>query len=112
MDGLWCPPAGGVDDGESAIQCAIRECREEVGVELVPESIELVHTLHRQTPERFVIDLFYRAEFVGDPVNAEPHKCAELAWVDPNRDWPWMSYIPGVLAAQSVYSELGFAALD
>lgn len=108
MDGLWCPPAGGVDDGESAIDCAIRECLEEVGVHLIPESIELQHTLHRKTPERFVIDLFFSADFTGEPLNAEPQKCAELAWVDPQQEWPWMTYIPDVLSATAPYSESGF----
>lgn len=108
MDGLWCPPAGGVDKGESVLDCVVRECREEVGVEVDATSIELVHTLHRKTPERFVIDLFFKAQFSGTPFNAEPHKASQIDWVDPLTFTQWMSYIPNVLRTSAPYSEQGF----
>ena len=111
MDGYWCPPAGGVDEGEAASDCAVRECLEEVGVQVAPSSLALVHTLHRKTDQRRVIDLFSRAEVTGEPVNAEPHKCAQLAWVDLESFDAWMPYIPRAmaLAGQGIpYSEAGF----
>ena len=108
MDGLWCPPAGGVDQGESVMDCVVRECQEEVGVHVILESVQLVHTLHRKTPERFVIDLFFSADFIGTPINAEPHKASQIQWVDPDQFTDWMSYIPAVLASTSPYSEQGF----
>lgn len=72
MDGLWCPPAGGVDEGESVSECVVRECLEEVGVSIDPESIRLVHTMHRRTPERRVIDLFFSAEFRANRLMPSP----------------------------------------
>lgn len=111
MDGRWCPPAGGVDEYESVSECAIRECREEVGVDLVPGSLVLLHTLHRKTPERRVIDLFFRAEFTGEPYNAEPNKCAQIKWVQPTGEVDWMDYIPRAMemAEQGqIYSEADF----
>lgn len=112
MDGYWCPPAGGVDEGESASVCAVRECAEEVGVDIDPSSLTLVHTLHRKTDQRRVIDLFYRADFTGQPVNAEPHKCDQIAWVDLATFADWMPYIaPAMRAAAEgvIYSESGFS---
>jgi len=111
MDGLWCPPAGGVDLGESVAQCAVRECAEEVGVSIDPDSLTLLHTMHRLTPERYVIDLFFQADFTGQPLNAEPHKAAAIEWVDPSGDWPWMTYIPQAfqhMQNDSAFSQFGF----
>lgn len=111
MDGRWCPPAGGVDEHESVSACAVRECLEEVGVQIHSDSLQLLHTLHRRTPERYVIDLFFSADFSGEPYNAEPHKATDIQWVDPSASWPWMDYIPAVLLKidQGVaYSECGF----
>ena len=112
MDGLWCPPAGGVDPGESISDCVIRECLEEVGVQIDASSIALLHTMHRVTPERYVIDLFFSADFAGEPINAEPDKASELSWVsktDPSIQW--MDYIPRAWACieqGESYSEYGF----
>ena len=112
MDGLWCPPAGGVDPGESISDCVIRECLEEVGVQIDASSIALLHTMHRATPERYVIDLFFSADFVGEPINAEPDKASEIRWVsktDPSIQW--MDYIPQAWACieqGASYSEYGF----
>ena len=38
----WAPPSGGVEPGETVAQCAIREVREEAGIEVLPEAIVAV----------------------------------------------------------------------
>lgn len=35
----WAPPSGGLEPGENLAQCAIREVREETGMEVIPESV-------------------------------------------------------------------------
>ena len=38
----WAPPSGGVEPGETVADCAIREVREETGIEILPERIVAV----------------------------------------------------------------------
>jgi 8-oxo-dGTP diphosphatase len=43
MGGTWAVPGGALARGETPVEAAIREFREEVGLELVPEQVALVH---------------------------------------------------------------------
>jgi 8-oxo-dGTP pyrophosphatase MutT (NUDIX family) len=43
--GQWGLPGGGVHKGESPVQAAIREVKEETGIVLDPEALEFVHEL-------------------------------------------------------------------
>ena len=58
----------------------IREAREEAGIDIAPEDLDVVHTMHRKsTDER--IDFFLTAKrWHGEPTNREPHKCSEMRW--------------------------------
>ncbi|GAA3469627.1 NUDIX domain-containing protein [Nonomuraea roseola] len=67
-----------MEEGESALEAAVREAREEVGVVIDPADLTFVHAMHR-APDR--MGLFFRAErWTGEPYNAEPGKCAALDW--------------------------------
>ncbi|MEU8276935.1 NUDIX domain-containing protein [Microbispora bryophytorum] len=80
-DGEWqIMPSGHLEEGESVVDTAVREAREELGVEV--DDCEVVHVMHhRNAGGTARIGIFLVARSVtGTPVNAEPHKCAELAW--------------------------------
>jgi len=79
-DGNYSVPAGHLDGGEPVRLAAVREAREEVGVELSPADLRLVGVFHRgEDQER--VDFFVVAEkWRGEPYNAEPDKCDELHW--------------------------------
>lgn len=75
-DGQWQLPSGHLEEGESVAECAIREAREEVGVEIT--GLRFARVDHR-APER--VGFYFVAEsWDGEPYNAEPDKCSELAW--------------------------------
>lgn len=61
-DGDFSLPAGHVSLGESAIEALIRESKEEVGVNLNKDDLELVHVVHRnKTPDNAeYIDLYFQ----------------------------------------------------
>jgi len=82
MDGHYSVPAGHLDGGETVTRAAIREAREETGVDLDPHDIAFACVLHRCEDEERV-DFFLRiARWSGEPVNTEPQKCDDLRWFD------------------------------
>ncbi|MDY7105097.1 MAG: NUDIX domain-containing protein [Actinomycetota bacterium] len=90
-DGEYGLPSGKAEQGESLVGAAVREVREEIGLELDPESLQLVHAGERAAPGARWLDFFFTCDrWDGEPVNAEPHKCAGLAWLPPSS--------PGVIA--------------
>ena len=79
-DGNYSFVAGHLDGGESAVQAAIREAKEEAGVELRPEDLKLALTMHRLT-DREQVDFFFEAKhWIGEPKIMEPNKCDDLSW--------------------------------
>lgn len=84
-DGQLCPPSGHLEEGESVIDCAVREANEEVGVVIDPVDLSFVHVVHhRNPPGEARVGLFFSTHrWQGEAVNAEPHKCAGLQWADP-----------------------------
>ncbi|MEU6432580.1 NUDIX domain-containing protein [Microbispora sp. NPDC046973] len=80
-DGEWqIMPSGHLEEGESVVDTAVREAREELGVEV--DGCEVVHVMHhRNAGGTARIGMFLVSRSItGTPVNAEPHKCAELGW--------------------------------
>lgn len=79
-DGSYSVVAGHLDGGERVEQAAIREAREEVGVEITPDALEIVGVMHRLSDDER-IDWFVTAhEWAGEVTNCEPNKCDELRW--------------------------------
>ncbi|NML55157.1 NUDIX domain-containing protein [Streptomyces sp. R302] len=81
--GQWHAPSGKLDPGETPLQAAVRELREETGLHALPDALTLGHTvIHHQgdgTPDR--IGFFYElTDYTGEPENLEPEKCLALRW--------------------------------
>jgi 8-oxo-dGTP diphosphatase len=99
-DHQLCPPSGHLEEGESVIEGAIRETNEEVGVTIDPSDLTFVHVVHHRAPGREGrIGLFFLTEkWAGQPWNREPHKCADLFWIDPTQPPPTtVAYTASVL---------------
>jgi 8-oxo-dGTP diphosphatase len=84
-DGQWNLPSGKLEFGEDAISGVIREAHEEIGVRLDPAEPRMVTTVHhRNTAGLARVGLAFAVTFDparhGEPVNAEPHKCAKIEW--------------------------------
>lgn len=94
-DGNYSVPAGHLDGGETVRRAAVREAREEVGVQLDPNNIEFASVMHRLSDNALFplsgtgadiderVDFFVHIKDWGsEPFNAEPEKCDELRWCD------------------------------
>ncbi len=82
LDGDLSLPAGHLDSGESTILGAIREAKEEVGVEIRSEDMTFVHVLDRNAEDFHRLDFFFHCtKWAGEVTNCEPEKCSELAWI-------------------------------
>ena len=87
MDGYYGLPAGKVEYGEPYTIGAVREAKEEAGVDISPDKIIFVHTAHRhaETGDGFMdwVDVYFEAsEWTGEPYNAEVEKSERLDWVN------------------------------
>ncbi|WP_344214406.1 NUDIX hydrolase [Kribbella sancticallisti] len=85
MDGYWAVPAGHVEHGESVLDAARREVREEVGVEIAADDLVPLTAMHRTGGNGLAIDervdfFFTAARWTGEPRLMEPGKAAGLDW--------------------------------
>lgn len=113
MNGFYSLPAGHVDGNEAAIVAACREAKEEVGVEIDPKDLRLVHTMHELAEGHERLNLGFEVlKYEGDLYNAEPHKHGELRWADPadlpTNTVPQVKAIFQNVAANAPYSSYGF----
>ncbi|ASJ55130.1 NUDIX hydrolase [Brevibacillus formosus] len=98
-DGNYSVPAGHLDGNEEVKTAAIREAKEECGIDIDPASLEMVGVMHRRSNDER-IDFFVAAtKWHGEIINAEPNKCDELVWVDMDKLPP--NVIPYVRQALS-----------
>lgn len=83
-------PGGHVEAGERLREAAVREVREEVGVDLPESALRLVHVTYHRNPHGSwrMSFVFHAAGWPGgrrpalhpEPVNAEPAKHSEMLW--------------------------------
>lgn len=85
-DGKYSMIAGHVDKGETFTQCIIREAKEEAGIVLKLEDLEVVHIMQRHShaaENNDRVDVFFIArQWQGEPQNIEAHKCDDLSWFE------------------------------
>ncbi len=83
--GYLALPAGHIDEGELAYEAAIREAREELGIEVSLEDLSnpfVVNRRNKSLPSYF--DIYFEVKkYRGEIKINEPEKCSELVWVDP-----------------------------
>lgn len=81
-NGSYSLVAGKVEANEEVTAAAIREAREEVGVEVRAEDVEVAGVIHRKADDGFVSVAFFMAAraWSSEIVNAEPHHHDAVGW--------------------------------
>ncbi len=93
-DGLYAPPGGHLEFGESFEECAKREIMEETGLEI--KDIKFLSV----TNDVFILDNKHYITVImtarvdkGEPQNKEPEKCEKWEWKKWN-DFPDNLFLP------------------
>ena len=98
MDGYYALPGGHQESGESVSQAAVRECREELGIDA--PSVQPVCVLpYRSGRHQGVNFIFECRDYTGMPRVNEPDLFSELVWVTSGElPEPFADWIPDALA--------------
>ena len=111
-DGKYSLVAGHMDGAETAREAMAREAREEAGLIIAPEDLQLVHIIHRKSETERLSFFFKPIRYQGEPTNMEPDKCDELAWFSsgsmPDNTIPYILHALNEYRQNRIYSEFGW----
>jgi len=81
-EGLWGLPGGHAEAAESWVAAAVRDTREEVGVDVRPGDLEPVGVQRYRDGDAHGVDVFFRTRrWSGTP--AAVSECSEVGWFAP-----------------------------
>jgi len=85
-NGLLCLPGGHIKKSESPRQGALREAKEELGLQINPDDLDFYCVAARNTSgkEYVAYEFIYDLPKGQEPQNAEPYECSEIIWTDPS----------------------------
>ena len=76
--GKWNQPAGHLDPGETLLDCAVREAREESGYIVRLTALQAIY--NETTAERQRINFCFRATPCGEPGDVDPTEILSTRW--------------------------------
>ncbi|MCL5427848.1 MAG: NUDIX domain-containing protein [Candidatus Marsarchaeota archaeon] len=115
-DGKFALVAGHLEEGETLRESMVREAREEIGIRLRPDSLRVVHVMHKtgrmHMGEDYVVLFFEARRWSGRVRNMEPDKCSGIGWFSirrlPKNTSPLERQALGSIRKGVIYSEYGF----
>jgi 8-oxo-dGTP diphosphatase len=92
--GTWSTPGGHLDFGESPEQCAVREVKEETGLDIDAVAFRAITNDVFMAEGRHYITIWMESRHTGgEPIVAAPEEASEIGWF-PWDDLPRPLFLP------------------
>lgn len=110
LSGYWGFVGGHLDGNEQIVAAAIREAKEEIGIDIHPEDLALKLVYHTQGEHEYLQFYFECSRWEGQIENKEPDRCEKLAWYAwdslPKNTCPYsLDAVEKINAGMSFYEE-------
>jgi 8-oxo-dGTP diphosphatase len=79
-DGEYDVPSGHVEVGEAMSAAAVREAKEETGIDVLASDLVVKHVMYNNIDSTYINVFFLATKWGGEPSNAEPDKCDDARW--------------------------------
>ncbi len=79
----WDIPGGTLEDGEDPVAGAIRETKEEAGLDIINPRLFFEHSNIDIAKNKQFITLVFAVEYPGEKVKLNPEEHEEYAWITP-----------------------------
>ena len=112
-DGNYGLPSGHLENNETLTEGLTREAKEEIGIVIKPEDLQLVEVMHRKHEDIRLDFFFVTKEYSGTPTNCEPEKCDDVSWFPlnklPNHTIGYIKLAIENYLSNRMYSEVGWS---
>lgn len=78
--GTWSPPGGHLEFGETPEQCAAREAKEEVGIDVFDIRFRALTNDVFEGTRKHYLTIWMDGKATGEPIIAAAEEVAELGW--------------------------------
>lgn len=109
--GKFTLPGGTVESEEYAMTTLIRECKEEIGITILQEDLNLIHVLHKKKGKEDRITLYFTTQnYKGRVVARETEKFRGVTWHSiyrlPTKTSATVKHVLGHVRLGARYSEM------